>query len=166
MSRDDEPRSDAPPEARPTGVPRCAWWILVLLCGGLASGCREPIVVDGSSPSGPVTALFAAAAAGDEEVFRQLCSPHAEDLALEAGNLCAVDSESERWEGVREFYGRCKIAGPTEEVDGGALVPVACPDAGRRDRTLGVIRRDGRWYLAPHLWVGPDDPSAVFGRRR
>lgn len=134
------------------------------------SGCKDPVVVDHSVPEGPVAALFEAASAGDAAAFRQLCSPHRDrDVGLVAGNLCAVTPRSESWEGVRESYGVCRVAGAATQDADRALVPVICDDGdagGVRQRKVGVIRRDGHWYLAPWVWHDPSNPDQVFGGPR
>lgn len=147
----------------------CVWPFIAsgVLAG--TSGCKGPVVVDHSVPEGPVAALFEAASAGDATAFRQLCSTRDGDVGLVAGNLCAVTPRSESWEGVRENYGACRVAGAAAQDADRALVPVTCPDAyagGVRERTVGVIRRDGHWYLAPWVWHDPSDPDAVFGGPR
>ena len=162
LNRYSEHKSTDKIRRRPWSHPVALYMALILTVG--ACRCGNTISLDLSFPEGPVEGLFAAAAAGDADTFRRLCSSRSEDCGLESGNLCAVRSNSESWDGVQVNYGSCKVAGKAVVSGDQALIPVRCSPSGQPERSglMGAIQRGGHWFLAPRVWYDHADPEGVF----
>ncbi len=110
--------------------------------GGSTSGA-----VDLTDPASVLQAVFTAAQTEDFSVLSSLCDPQGEnddDTAF----ICAITADHPEKDSFVEYFAQAQIAGDAV-IDGDrAEIPFLFGPDGDREETMGLIQRDGKWYLS------------------
>jgi tetratricopeptide (TPR) repeat protein len=103
--------------------------------------------VDFTDPVSVLQAVFTAAQAEDFAVLSNLCDPQGEnddDTAL----ICAITADHPDKDSFVEYFAQAKVAGEVA-IDGDrAEIPFLFGPDGDQEETMGLIQRDGKWYLS------------------
>lgn len=103
--------------------------------------------VDFTDPVSVLQAVFAAAQTEDFAILSSLCDPQGEnddDTAL----ICAIHADHPDKDSFVEYFARATVAGDAA-IDGDrAEIPFLFGPGGDEEETMGLIQRDGKWYLS------------------
>ncbi len=102
--------------------------------------------VDFTDPVSVLQAVFAAAQTEDFAVLSSLCDPRGEnddDTAL----ICAITADHPDKDSFVEYFAQAKVTGDAA-IDGDrAEIPFLFGPDGDQEETMGLVQRDGKWYL-------------------
>jgi len=103
--------------------------------------------VDFTDPVSVLQAVFAAAQTEDFAVLSSLCDPRGEnddDTAL----ICAITADHPDRDSFIEYFSQAKVTGDAA-IDGDrAEIPFLFGPEGDQEETMGLVQRDGKWYLS------------------
>jgi hypothetical protein len=103
--------------------------------------------VDFTDPASVLEAVFTAAQTEDFAVLSGLCDPQGEnddDTAL----ICAITAGHPDKDSFVQYFALAKIAGEAAVEGDRAEVPFLFGPEGDQEETMGLILRDGKWYLS------------------
>jgi len=110
-------------------------------------GGSDTSPVDFSDPVSVLQAVFTAAQTEDFGVLSSLCDPRGEndgDTAL----ICAITPDHPDKDSFVEYFAQARVAGDAV-IDGDrAEIPFLFGPGGDQEETMGLVNREGRWYLS------------------
>ncbi len=115
--------------------------------GGSDTSSSDASSVDFSDPASVLQAVFTAAQTEDFSVLSSLCDPQGEnddDTTL----ICAITSEHPNKDSFIEYFAHAKITGDAVIEGNRAEIPFLFGPDGDKEETMGLVQRDGKWYLA------------------
>lgn len=111
----------------------------------LTSACGGS--VDHSDPASVTSAIFAAAKSGDTATLAGLCDPKKEN-DKDTRRICEITPDHKKFAQFKEYFAEGKVEG-SPKIDGDkAEVKFKFGPGGKKDETMKLIQRDGKWYLA------------------
>ena len=102
---------------------------------------------DQSTPSGTVQILFDAASSKDFAALGNLCDPKGENDG-DTRSICALATDDADAEEFVEYFSKGKISGDAVIEGNKAEVPFLFGPDGKREETMRLVQRDGKWYLS------------------
>ena len=103
--------------------------------------------VDFTDPVSVLQAVFTAAATEDFNALSGLCDPWGENDD-DTGLLCAITAEHPDKDSFVEYFAQAKVAGQATLDGDRAEVPFLFGPEGDQEETMGLVLRDGKWYLS------------------
>lgn len=117
---------------------------LVLVACGKGGGSAA---VDQTRPESVVQAIFDAAATGDTAQLAGLCPPTGEGDG-DVKKICETKKGEGDWDRFEKEFASGKVKGDPRVQDHQAEVDFTFgPDGNKRDETMRLGQRDGKWYL-------------------
>ena len=103
--------------------------------------------VDFTDPAGVLQAVFTAAQTEDFSVLSGLCDPQGESDE-DTTFICAITADHPDKDSFVEYFAQAQIAGDAV-IDGDrAEIPFLFGPDGDQAETMGLVQRDGKWYLS------------------
>jgi tetratricopeptide (TPR) repeat protein len=114
----------------------------------IASDAADIEVSPLTSPESVVQAIFDAAKSGDFASLKNLCDPLGENDGDTQG-ICDLATDDTNREEFVQYFATGRISGDAQISPEGdkAEVPFLFGPDGDREETMGLINRDGQWYL-------------------
>lgn len=106
----------------------------------------KPSVSEGTGPEAVLQTVFDAATTGDFETLANLCDPLGENDG-DTQMICDLSTVETDRESFLEYFSKGKIVGEAVVNGDSAEVPFLFGPDGDAEETMGLIQRDGTWYL-------------------
>ena len=91
--------------------------------------------------------MFAAAASGKDDVLASLCDPGGSGDG-DSKEICALKLGAPKWAEFATYFGKATVTGGPTYEDDRALVDIRFGPNGDKTENIGLIKIDGKWYLA------------------
>ena len=101
---------------------------------------------DFTDPVSVLQAVFAAARSGDFGLLSVLCDPLGENDG-DTAMICAMSEDHPEVEMFIEHFATGRVTGEVLIVGDRARVDFSFGPSGDEEETMGLVRRDGKWYL-------------------
>jgi len=106
-----------------------------------------PVAVDFTDPASVLQAVFTAAQTEDFAVLSSLCDPRGEGDE-DTTFICTITADHPDKDSFVAYFAQARIAGEVA-IDGDrAEIPFLFGPDGDQEETMGLIQRDGKWYLS------------------
>jgi len=106
----------------------------------------KPSVSEGTGPEEVLQIVFDAATTGDFEALANLCDPLGENDG-DTQTICDLSKVETDRESFIKYFSKGTIAGDAVVNGDSAEVPFLFGPDGDAEETMGLIQRDGTWYL-------------------
>ena len=103
-------------------------------------------VSEGTGPEDVLQIVFDAAKTGDFEALANLCDPLGENDG-DTQMICDLSTVETNRESFIEYFSQGRISEEAVVNGDSAEVPFLFGPDGDADETMGLIQRDGQWYL-------------------
>ena len=102
--------------------------------------------IDFGDPVSVLQAVFTAARTGDFGILSGLCDPLGENDG-DTAMICAMSEDHPEVEMFIEHFATGRVTGEVLIVGDRARVDFSFGPSGDEEETMGLVRRDGKWYL-------------------
>lgn len=102
--------------------------------------------IDQSSPEALAKSIFRAAKTGIYSGMKGVVAEVADEEVREIANVATAAPEFQQM--FHKHFGKGKVAGEVMTKDDQAMVPILFGPDGDKKETLGMVRKDGRWFFS------------------